>query len=160
MLKKPEQGKEKASQAGRRKWGNTLIDAGYAITPIVLIEHFVEATGLDSVDLHIIEFLNAKWWYAESKPFPSKAAIAKATGIHENTVRRRIQKMERKGLIRREQRRNTPYNNMTNIYLLDGLIKVMEPFAAREIQDRKAKQALRAAHKGGRPVTSKLQVVK
>jgi hypothetical protein len=160
-LKKPEiGGKQTSTQISRAKWGDTLIDAGYAITPTVLIKHFVPVTGLDSVDLHIVEFINTHWWGPIRPAYPSKAAIAEAIGLDPNTVRRRIQEMERRGLIKRVQRRSRTYNN-TNIYLLDGLKKVLEPCAAKQIKDRKIKaeqKTLRA--KQMRAGKSKLSIVK
>ncbi|KAE8236718.1 hypothetical protein A4X03_0g9349 [Tilletia caries] len=82
---------------------------------------------------------------------PSKNSIAEAMNIDPSTVRRRIQRMEKGGLIKREERRVSKVGSKTNIYHLDGLIEELKPFAAdmvKKKQERMAEQAARYGRRG------------
>jgi predicted transcriptional regulator len=76
---------------------------------------------------------------------PSKNSIATAMNIDPSTVRRRIQRMENAGLVRREQRRISQIGSKTNIYHLDGLINELKPFAAQMVEQKKKRMEERAA---------------
>lgn len=157
-MKNPKQQVGATSQKIRNKWGDVLIDAGYTITPSILIEHFVRVTGRDSTDLHIIEFLNMHWWDADNKPRPSKEAIARAVGIHPNTVRRRIKKMEEDNLITRSARYTPGRKNNPNHYLLEPLISIFEKVARHKIEDRRINKELKKRRAEQRSYTSKVRL--
>ena len=125
-----------------RKWTKPLMDAGWTCIPNVLIERQL-VLGLDPLDLNIILHLAARWWKAEGKPHPSKGTIAKAMKVHPSTIRRRIQRMEREGLIRREERRVDAGSSKTNIYHLEGLIKHAAPYADEKVAERAAAKEAR-----------------
>lgn len=141
-----------------QKWSSELIEAGWTVLPAALIEH-QRALGIDAIDINIILHLANRWWTADNRPMPSKNSIAEAMKIDPSTVRRRIQRMEAAGFIRREERRISQVGSKTNIYHLDGLIEELKPFAAQMIAQKKARMAERAARYGqkGRP---KLALVK
>jgi DNA-binding transcriptional regulator YhcF (GntR family) len=152
---------KRSTHDAREKWGDALIDAGWAIMPSVLIRHFGPVTGHDSVDLHIIAFLIDCWWEPSKRPMPSKAAIAQAIRVDPQTVRRRIKAMQADGLIERVARRSATYKN-TNVYLLDGLKQKLEPFAVELLHDRKTIKSMRAlrAKQRSNPATAKLRIVR
>jgi len=141
-----------------QKWSSELIEAGWTVLPAALIEH-QRALGLDAIDINIILHLANRWWTADNRPMPSKNTIAIAMNIDPSTVRRRIQRMEKAGLIRREQRRISQIGSKTNIYHLDGLIKELKPFAAKMVEQKKERMEERAKRyaQRGRP---KLALVK
>jgi DNA-binding MarR family transcriptional regulator len=161
MSNKPGPPNKTPTQIAKEKWGNTLIEAGYIITPSVMIANFVPATGLSSVDLHILECLNMHWWTATSLPMPPVKELAEAVGCTSRTVQRHVTGMEKMGFLQRIARRSMTYNN-TNIYVItDKLKKLLEPFAEQRIENRKINKLLRAkqAKHRGRPARFKLAVV-
>ncbi|WP_338446183.1 helix-turn-helix domain-containing protein [Pelagerythrobacter marensis] len=141
-----------------QKWSRELIEAGWTVLPAALIEH-QRALGLDALDINIILHLANRWWTADNRPMPSKNSIAEAMHIDPSTVRRRIQRMEAAGFVRREERRVSKVGSKTNIYHLDGLIENLKPFAADMVMKKKERMAEREARfaKRGRP---KLALVK
>lgn len=141
-----------------QKWSPELIEAGWTVLPAALIEH-QRALGIDAIDINIILHLANRWWTADNRPMPSKNSIAEAMQIDPSTVRRRIQAMEKGGLIKREERRVSKVGSKTNIYHLDGLIESLKPFAAVMVEEKKKRMADREARyaKRGRP---KLAIVK
>lgn len=86
-----------------QKWTRTLMDAGWTVLPSIILER-QKALGLDAIDLNILLQLCRYWWYPDRPPFPAKKTIAECIGLDGSTVRRRIARMERDGLIRRERR--------------------------------------------------------
>jgi len=141
-----------------QKWSPELIEAGWTVLPAALIEH-QRALGIDAIDINIILHLANRWWTADNRPMPSKNSIAEAMNIDPSTVRRRIQRLEKAGFIRREERRVSKVGSKTNIYHLDGLIDHLKPFAADMVKVKKERMAEREARfaKRGRP---KLALVK
>ncbi len=127
-----------------QKWSPELIEAGWTVLPAALIEH-QRALGIDSLDINIILHLANRWWTADNRPMPSKNSIATAMNIDPSTVRRRIQKMEAAGFVRREQRRISQVGSKSNIYHLDGLINELKPFAFEMVEQKKKRMAERAA---------------
>lgn len=55
------------------------------------------------------------------------------------TIQKRIAALEKAGLMKREERRNTPRGRVTNLYSFDGLILAMTPFAKEKVEESKAK---------------------
>ena len=119
-----------------KKWGRVLLDAGWSMIPVVILKR-QQALGLDAKDINIILHLIRHWWYAERLPYPSKREIADCMGIDVSTVRRRIQKLEVAGFVKRLPRSDSRYGQQTNAYDLSGLIREVEPFAKEEIEERK-----------------------
>jgi DNA-binding MarR family transcriptional regulator len=151
-------GKAAAVRVNEKKWSKPLMDAGWTAIPSVLIER-QKALGLDPTDINIILHLAAYWWTQDNKPHPSKKTIAAAIGVTPRTVQRRIARMEKDGLIKREERRVTGKGSRTNMYHLDGLIKEAQPYAQEKIQklaERDAERQKTAARKG----RAKLELVK
>lgn len=125
-----------------KKWGEPLMKAGWTCLPNTIIYN-QDDLGLDPLDVNIVLYLASRWWKADGKPHPSKAAMAKSMGVSTSTIRRRIKGMEASGFLKREYRRVKGNRNETNIYHLEGLIKEATPFAKQEIDRRESKNAER-----------------
>jgi predicted transcriptional regulator len=141
-----------------QKWTKQLIAAGYAAVPNVIILR-QRAFGLDSVDLNILLQLICYWWDADKLPFPSKATLAQAIGCHQTTIRRRLQKMEAGGLIKRIPRKSAAGGNSSNQYDLAPLIAAAQPYAQEELQrieDTKAEKMKRLSRKKAKEVLASI----
>jgi len=135
-----------------KKWTQTLMKAGWTVLPSVILDR-QKALGLDAVDINILLHLAKHWWYSENMPHPSKQSIAECMGIDKSTVRRRIARMEKDGLISRQTRFHPKYGQQTNSYHFVGLIKAATPLAEEAIEAReqqKTESATRRTRK--RPV--------
>ena len=102
-------------QRNELKWGRALMDAGYTVIPNVIVQR-QKALGLDPIDLNIVLQLAAYWWHPGEHPFPSKRTLADAMQVHPSTIRRRIARMEKDGLIEREKRYHRDYGQQPNRY--------------------------------------------
>lgn len=145
-------------KTNEKKWSPAVMEAGWTVIPSILLEH-QHALGLDAMDINILAHLAMYWWTPDNKPHPSKGRIAQALNVDPRTVQRRIARLEKAGLIRREQRRVEGKGNDTNLYHFDGLVKELQPFAKQKIEEKaehKARKEARLKRKG-RP---KLKVVK
>jgi DNA-binding Lrp family transcriptional regulator len=134
--------KEKQDRLSRNeeKWTETLMSAGWTVLPTVILER-QKALGLDALDINILMQLASYWWYSDNPPYPSKQTIADCIGVDKSTVRKRIARMEKDGLIRRESRYHKKYGQQSNIYHFNGLIKEATPYAKESIEARtKVKQ--------------------
>lgn len=60
-------------------------------------------------------------------------------------MRRRIQQLEKAGLVKREERRIKGRGSKTNIYHLDGLIEELQPFAGEMVKKKKERMAEKEA---------------
>jgi DNA-binding transcriptional regulator YhcF (GntR family) len=132
---KPTDTKSPEAKINEKKWSKTLMDSGYTVLPNIIIEHQRDL-DINSTELNIILYLASRWWKADGKPFPSKATMAASIGLEPRTIQRNIANLQNRGLIRREERRNTSTGSRTNIYHLDGLIKAARPFAIAKQKNR------------------------
>jgi len=141
-----------------RRWSSELIAAGWTVLPSVIIDRQL-ALGLDAIDINILLHLAKHWWQKENPPHPAKASIAAAMQINVSTVRKRIARMERDGLIFRRPRHHAVSGRQeTNEYIFDGLIREATPFAREALQEkqrRKAEAAARLSRKRPQLVTPK-----
>jgi hypothetical protein len=131
-------------QENEKKWGPSLIRAGWMSLPNTIVLR-QKALGLDALDMNILLVLFTYWWRADDLPFPSKQTIANIIGVDPSTVRRRIQKMEKAGFIRRIERRVIGDRSKTNLYDFAGLVKEATPFAMEELEQREQRKAERSA---------------
>ena len=112
---------EKRTQKIQDKWGPTVLQEGYTTLPTSILRN-QSTLKIKPLELVIIAHLASYWWDVNKPPYPSKGRLAACIGVHPRTVQRSIAAMERKGLIRRVQRRVPGKESDTNFYLLDGLI--------------------------------------
>src|SRR5258708_7754201 len=116
------------------KWTRPLIEAGWTGIPNVILER-QQALGLDPLDVNILLQLATFWWFAENLPRPSKKTIAERVGVDPSTVRKRIARLEKDGLIKREPRYHSQYHmRVGNDYSFQGLIQATTPFALELIK--------------------------
>ncbi len=126
----------------KSKWGSRTVELGYTILPNILIER-QQSLGLSSLDVCIILNLLKHWWEESRRPFPSKTSIANCIGVTARTVQRRIERMEKDGFIRREQRRETgsgSKGSRSNVYHLDGLIQALQPYTLEAHEERRRRR--------------------
>jgi len=147
MGTKPDETTAPASslRVNQEKWGKDLMDAGYTVVPNIIIEK-QHALGLQPVDFAIVMVLSMFWWRKDSPARPGKKRIATALHVDPRTVQRRLAKLEKLGLIRRQTRRNKTGDNDPNEYLFTGLLKRATDFAKEKLaldQKQKAEQAAR-----------------
>lgn len=117
--------------AGRTKWLKQAMEAGWTSFPTAILENQHEL-GLPARDVLILLHLASRWWTAEGESSPSNGSIGRAIGMDARDVQRRIARMEEDGLIRREERRDTPSGSAPNIYHLDGLLKLANALARKK----------------------------
>ena len=116
-----------------------LAPTGWTLVPNTLIER-QRKLGLDPLDFNILLHLMSYWWEPDNAPRPSKKRIAEAVKRHPRTVQRRIEALEKQGLLRREARKGPGKGTQTNRYHFDGLIKAATPLAEETLAERKAKK--------------------
>ena len=131
----PEADPKAAVRENEKKWGKTLMDAGWTCIPSTIILH-QQALGLDPVDMNIVLVIAAHWWKADQLAFPSKKLIADTIGKDPTTVRRRLARLEKDGLIQRIFRPQPGGRHNSNEYRLSGLITGAEPLARQELAKR------------------------
>ena len=115
------------------------MDAGWTALPSIILDK-QHALGIDSLDLNILLQLAKHWWKRDGLPYPAKDTIAQVIGVDSSTIRKRIARMEREGLIQRLERYDKKGGQQSNHYSFDGLIKKMVPHAEEAI-------ALKAKHR-------------
>lgn len=141
-------------KTNEKKWTKPLWAAGWSGIPNIIIEKQA-ALGLDTIDMNIILHLTQYWWKAENPPCPSVGTIAKALGLSERTIQKRIRTLEDAKLIERVERRQTKHGSLPNVYKLDGLIEAARPYAEeklKEIEAAKEQKKARIARK--KPILS------
>lgn len=124
-----------AVRENEKKWGKLLMDAGWTCIPSTIILR-QQALGLDPVDMNIVLVIAAHWWKANQLAFPSKKLIADTIGKDPTTVRRRLARLEKDGLIERILRPQPGGRHKSNEYRLSGLITGAEPLARQELAKR------------------------
>lgn len=134
-ITKPE-GNADETKATAKKWSKPLTDAGWTALPTVIFQR-QKALGLDSMDINIILHLASYWWKAENEPYPAKATIAAAMGVHPRTVQKHIARLQGAGFVKRTTRFSASNGQLTNEYSFAGLIKAATPFALERIEEKK-----------------------
>ena len=138
---------ERILRRNEEKWSALLMDAGWTVLPSIILEK-QQAIGLDPLDVNILMQLARHWWFNDNLPHPSKTTLAECMGIDPSTVRRRIARLEKDGLIHRVARYDAKHRGQTsNFYEFDGLIKAATPFALEAINTRAERRAQDAARR-------------
>ncbi|WP_175981783.1 hypothetical protein [Burkholderia sp. BCC1630] len=137
-----------------RKWGKEIVEAGWIFLPSTLVLKRNEL-GMDAVDLNIVLVLLQFWWKADGLPFPTKQTIGTLVGIDPSNVRKRLAKLEQKGLVTRTVRPKGGARNDSNVYSFDGLIKKAMPFALELSSERRNSGAKSVAVKARRAAAAK-----
>jgi len=129
---------QKRLRINEEKWTKTLMDVGWTALPSILLDK-QHALGIDSIDLNILLQLAKYWWKRDDLPYPSKETLAQAIRVNPSTIRKRIKRMEKEGLIQRLDRYDVKGGQQSNYYSFDGLIEKLRPHA-QEALDLKTKQ--------------------
>src|SRR5438105_3429983 len=110
-----------------KKWTKPLMASGWTLFPSVILL-YQRQLKLDATDFNILMHIVQHWWYAERQPYPSKRHIAEAMNRTPRTVQRRIEAMEKRGLLKRVARKHHLRGSDTNVYDLTGLINQLMPY--------------------------------
>ncbi len=117
------------------KWG-VAGRAGFQVVPNVLFraQQYLE---LDSTDVVILLNLSLHWWAADNLPFPSTGIISQRMGVSRRTIERRLEVLERKGLIKR-LKPSAPTEGKPKVRKIEltGLVKKLESAALQGLSQR------------------------
>lgn len=119
-------------KALQKKWGATIIGAGYTAVPDILLRR-MGALGLKPMEMIVLLQILTYWWEADNKPYPSKKAIASAIGCSEKAVQKTITRLQKLAFVARIERRRDADRSQTNIYDFAPLIQMLEPHAHEEV---------------------------
>ena len=112
-------GEQKKRYSIAERWGG-LVDSFVPLLD-VFVQQYVKL-GLDNGDFAIITQLCSFKWSA-ANPYPSIATLAKRTGLSPRTVQRHVEKLERRGIVKR-----VPRDHSTNEYDLWPLFEKLGNF--------------------------------
>lgn len=117
------------------KWG-VAGRAGYQLVPNVLFRA-QQYLGLDSTDVVILLNLSLHWWAPDNLPFPSPGIISQRMGVTRRTIERRLEVLERKGLIKR-LKPSAPAEGKPKVrkFELTGLVGKLENAALQGLSQR------------------------
>ena len=135
------------ARENEKKWSKPVLAAGWSAIPSVLLER-QQALGLSPTDLNILLQIIRHWWKKDSLPYPSKQTIAECIGIDKRTVQRRIEQLEKDGLIQRESRFSASGGGQqSNYYNLSGLVEALKPLAKEAVAEKTQRRAERSARR-------------
>lgn len=128
-----------------KKWGKTLIKAGWSTVPDTILKH-QHRLGLTSVDLVIILQVAKHWWEANNLPRPGIASIARSMKLSARHVRRRLKALERAGLVEVRHRYEPGTKSYkASVYSFKGLIKRATAMAAADLDEREHRSRAKKA---------------
>jgi DNA-binding MarR family transcriptional regulator len=102
--------------------------AGFQVIPNILIQVHRQLR-LDALDVLILLNINMHWWEASVLPYPKPSMIAERIGVSRRTVERRLNGMQKAGLIQRlptEQVRGTSIKRIRLTGLVEQLSRLAE----------------------------------
>lgn len=110
--------------AAAAKWSVVLM-AGFQLLPDTLLKNQARL-GLSPTDLGVLLNVLSHWWYKDQLPYPKSSTIARRMGVTPRTVQRSLQRLERRGFLRREKGATK-----TEPARLDpsGLVEQLKPYA-------------------------------
>lgn len=131
--------REEKKKTSVEKWGFDTIKAGFIFIPSVLAR-YQHRLGLSSTDFNVLVQLIDHWWEPTSKIFPSKDTLAKRMNVSGSTIQRSIARLEKAGLVKRENRYGGVKQQMSNVYHLDGLVAKLAEIAAEDLQAKEERE--------------------
>jgi hypothetical protein len=123
----------KIKQSTEDKWGLDIAKSGFTILPnhLVAYNQFVPTEEqLSPTAFLIICQILLHWWGGSDMPFPSKATLARRSGLSPRQVQRALGELESKGIIQRVARFGS--NNkgrLSNRYDLEPLVRKLSKIA-------------------------------
>jgi len=123
------------------RWGRDALENGWTGLPNVILER-QQACDLKPVDINVLMHILKFWWKNHDRPFPKKRTIAECIGMSDSTVQRSIRKMEKFGLILREERYDNSHSRRSNYHRLDGLVKRANELGshAKKVKEQRSKE--------------------
>lgn len=126
------QGDASVADAMTEKWGAGVAETGFTQIPNYLIganQYLSKEEQISPTEFLVLMQLLQSWWRADQFPFPSKATLARRTGIGERQVQRALASLEKKSLIERESRHLERGGRASNRYNLSGLVALTQRIA-------------------------------
>lgn len=136
-------------------WGKDVQRHGYAAIPTILVRAQNRLKLKPTAFCLLIQLIE-HWRTKDRAPFPTKQQLADRLGISQSTVQQNMQKLEKAGLVRREQHKTSSGDWGANTYHLDGLVaklKELEPDFAAEKEKRQKERRRVESPKGKRRLT-------
>ncbi|HEX7666679.1 MAG TPA: helix-turn-helix domain-containing protein [Polyangiaceae bacterium] len=130
---------ESTAKENVKKWGATLMADGFTVIPNVIVMH-QRKIGLQPLDFAIVAVFAKHWWRAGEPAYPGVKSIAEALGINRRTVQRRLKALVKAKLLRRIDRTKSDGGDNSAAYDLGGLIERAEPYAKKNLEEKKTKQ--------------------
>jgi predicted transcriptional regulator len=120
------------SLARSRNKDKTLLDRfgkgpkklGWVQVPNILIRH-LSGLGLTTSEFAVL-FLLITYVSKEHDAHPALSTMAQSLGMSEDTVRRNIRRLEKKGFVEVEYRKQSRDRNLSNVYRFEGLYKAVK----------------------------------
>lgn len=125
------------------KWTAPVMKLGYTPLPSLLLRAQAKLQ-LKPEHLNTLLQIMEHWWEADKAPFPSKETLARRMGKSPRQVQRYLTELEKAGHIKRVERYNGRKAQVSNYYLLNGLV---EKLVAVEPEFRKAAEQNRLRRK-------------
>lgn len=122
------QGRELNEQALIRKWTKPVYDSGWTALPAPILD--LPALGLRPLTFAVLVQIVSYWWVPSKRPFPSRATLAKRTGVSLRSIQRALDDLEDAGLIQRNRRQREDGGYASTEYDLSGLVQKLGALAA------------------------------
>ncbi len=138
----PEKSGQRAPSSTTRIFGSKVMSHGYTGVPNILLRSQAKLK-LTPTQFNIIVQLLSYWYQPDQPPFPSKQELADRIGITTDTLRINMVKLEKLGLLQREQRTTAVGDYGSNTYDLDGLVQKLQRLEPKFTKERENRQAAR-----------------
>ncbi len=139
----PEISAKPEKSSTERIFGKDVTKYGYVALPNILVRGQARL-GLTPTQFNILAQLLSYWIDPKRPPFPGKKDLAARMGLNPATVRINIAKLEKQGLVRREQRKTLSGDWNSNVYHLDGLVDALKGMVPDFEEEKKVRAAKRA----------------
>ena len=144
----------RASEPKRRwpaftdRFGKTVREAGITVVPRVLLTGLAELK-LKPIQAIVLLQMIACWGKSGPHPFPKRGLLRKWIGCDKRTLDRTITSLVKNGFIEKGKRKSHRGRQTSNEYNLSGLVEKLKPLGRKAINDRKRREAFRAAAASG-----------
>ena len=121
------------SRRGRRiegVWTPRLAKEGFTQISNYYLEHYTELGLNGSEALLLIHLVRYKWGKDE-RPFPKYATLARLMGLHHRRVRAVMSSLEKRGFVRRIERRRPNDRSESNQFDLAPLFERLESLLSK-----------------------------
>ena len=106
-------------------WTPRLAAEGFTQVSNFFLDRYAEL-GLNSTEVLVLIHLIRYKWTKDDCPFPKYATLANRMGLHHRRVRAIVSSLERRGFLKRIERRRTNDRSDTNQYDLAPLFTRLE----------------------------------